>query len=439
MHPILLVILYVAIVLVPLTIAQLFNFSPRSIQDELATGLGLTALAILLIEFVLSGRFRTISGRVGMDVTMRFHQLLARTAAALLLVHPFLYQTGITFPAPWDVTRELTLGLDIWSMFSGLLAWIFTFVLVLFAVFRDKIGYTYETWRQWHGIGALVIIILSLHHAIAAGRYSSQNTLIWFWGALFTTSLLSLAWVYFVRPYRQLRAPYSVKSVNRIALKTWELVIAPSGQHRFDFQAGQFVWLNIGNSPFQLYENPFSISTAPAQGPEIGFVIKELGDFTNSIGDVKVGCVAYIDGPHGNLTLVGREGRGIALIAGGVGIAPLIGILRQLAADRDPRPILLIYGNRTREQIAYAQELEELTGILNLKVELVLSEPPLEWSGRMGITDAGLITGMFSFDGAPEWLYLLCGPPDMVESVEAVLVECGVPLSQVISERFNYD
>lgn len=63
------------------------------------------AFAILLIEFVLSGRFQLISDNMGMDVTMRLHQLLARTALVFVLVHPFLYQTPFNPPLPWDVAR----------------------------------------------------------------------------------------------------------------------------------------------------------------------------------------------------------------------------------------------------------------------------------------------------------------------------------------------
>tara|TARA_R110002110_G_scaffold181039_1_gene387165 strand:+ start:472 stop:651 length:180 start_codon:yes stop_codon:yes gene_type:complete len=58
---------------------------------------------------------------------------------------------------------------------------------------------------------------------------------------------------------------------------------------------------------FSLHENPFSISSAPAEGKQLQFVIKELGDFTNNVGQISVGTKAYIDGPHGNLTVLGRE------------------------------------------------------------------------------------------------------------------------------------
>lgn len=81
---------YVALALTPLVLAALQGLAPRGTLDELATGAGLVALAILLVEFVLSGRFRPVMQPFGMDVTMRFHQLMARTILVFVLVHPIL-------------------------------------------------------------------------------------------------------------------------------------------------------------------------------------------------------------------------------------------------------------------------------------------------------------------------------------------------------------
>jgi predicted ferric reductase len=58
------------------------------------------------------------------------------------------------------------------------------------------------------------------------------------------------------------------------------------------------VRLNLHNSPFSLTEHPFSISSAPADQPDLAFTVKQNGDFTNRIGDVAVGTRPWIDGPY---------------------------------------------------------------------------------------------------------------------------------------------
>ncbi|MGF1594614.1 MAG: ferric reductase-like transmembrane domain-containing protein [Kiloniellaceae bacterium] len=428
--------------LLPLALAWAGARPPRSLWDELATGAGMLAFAIILVEFVLSGRFRRVSGKIGMDVTMRAHQLLARSALVLALVHPFLYTTGFNPPLPWDGSRQATLGGDVASLATGVLAWVLLPAFVLIAIGRDRVGYSYETWRWMHGLGALLIAGLLLHHALAAGRYSGDPLLAVVWVALFAVALLSLVQVYLVKPLLQRRRPWTVAGVRPVALKTWELTLQPEGHKGLDYAAGQFVWLNVGNSPFSLRENPFSISSAPGGGANLQFIIKELGDFTRGIGAIAPGTRAYVDGPHGTLVAADDGATGIALIAGGVGVAPLLGILRQLHHDADPRPTVLVYGNRVAEQIACREELEALARDHGTRVVHALSEPPAGWTGAVGMVDDALIREVFAAADAPDaadWLYVLCGPPAMMEGVEDCLIDLGVPARRILSERFSYD
>jgi len=80
-----------------------------------------------------------------------------------------------------------------------------------------------------------------------------------------------------------------------------------------------------------------------------------------------------------------------------------------------------------------------LKTILNLKVEHVLSEPPDGWLGRVGQVDPACIRSIFSFDDVRDWVFVLCGPPGMIKSIERTLHEGGVPRNHLISERFTYD
>ena len=233
-----------------------------------------------------------------------------------------------------------------------------------------------------HGVGALLIATFVLHHTLNAGRYSQDPILAGIWLVMFAIAVASLIYVYLVNPLIKRKRVWSVASVKPLALKTWELSLKPENHAGLKFDAGQFAWLNIGHSAFSMNENPFSISSAPSAGDGIEFVIKELGDFTGGIGRVEPGTKVYVDGPHGNLTVSGRGGEtGIALIAGGVGIAPLLGILRQLHLEKDNRPTVLVYGNRIEDQIVYRDELESIAKDHGTKVTLVVSEPSSTWSG----------------------------------------------------------
>jgi len=437
--PAVLLTAYLLIVLAPLALAYIQGLPRRNFSDELSSALALVAFAMLLMEFVLSGRFESVSGSTGIDLTMRFHQLIARSLTAFLLIHPFLYVTPLKHPLPWDTTGQLTLGLSSVSLVTGLLGWVLLASLVLFAIFRDQLPFRYETWRLSHGLGAALIAAMGTHHAIDAGRYSGHPILTAFWLGMLGLAVSALLYVYVITPLRQLRHPYRVVSVKKVALKTWDLNIEPKSGVAIEFAAGQFVWLTLNRSPFAVTEHPFSISSCPAGRPSIGFTIKEAGDFTNNIGSIPVGARAYIDGPHGSLTLAGRSGIGIAFIAGGVGLAPIMSILRQLRAENDSRPLKLIYGNRLVEQIMYQSELEEMKDILGVEIHHILSEPPADWTGAVGQLDEAVLQRYLCFEGHAHWLYVVCGPAAMIDDVENSLEGIGVPLGKIISEKFSYD
>ena len=435
-----LIALYFSLLVLPVVAAWLQGLPPRKWQDDLSSGLAMCAFAGILAEFVLSGRFRVISSHLGIDTTMRVHQLMARTLTVLVLIHPMLYVTrGPAYPMPWDTTRQLSLDLSLIAVLTGLVAWVALLALVLSGIFRNKQGGSYETWRASHGLGAAIVALFGTLHTLEAGRYSEHPFLRWFWLAMLTVALLALVWIYLLKPLWQTRHPYAVRSVRKIGDRTWELAIAPVRGEALAFDAGQFVWLNVGHSPFSLHENPFSIASAPSTRDQLSFVIKEVGDFTRSLGNLTPGTPAFVDGPHGNMTLGGRAAAGIALYAGGVGIAPILSILRELRARGDRRPLVLLFGNRVEDQIVYPDELDAMTRDLDLKITHFLSEPPAGWTGETGMVDASALDKMFDGRDAGQWLHVICGPLPMIEMIEAALLDRGVPDGQILSERFYYD
>jgi len=423
--------LYVALSLAPLALAGLQPPPPRPWLAELSSGLAMAGFAILLAEFALSGRTRRITARVGMDLTMRFHQWMALAALAFLLLHPYLYTDYSQRPAGTGV--RLTPAATV----SGMLAWMLLLVLVGSAWFRRHLPLSYEAWRLTHGLGALLVAALGAHHVLDTGHYAQHAWLRGFWLAASVLAIAALGWAYLLKPL--LQSSWRVVAVAPEAERIWRVVLEPRRAREFAFQAGQFVWLKLHRAFGRITEHPFSIASAPGQLPRLQFLVKESGDFTDGIGRVAPGTRAYVDGPYGNFTLEGRDGRGIVLIAGGVGIAPLLSLARDLAATHDPRPLTLIYADRTERQLAARSELEALARAPGRTLHLVLAEPPPGWSGLRGQLDAANLRACLPRDDARAWLYFVCGPPAMIDAVELALARLGVPLRQIVSERFVYD
>ena len=437
LRPALLLGFYVALGLAPLALAALQGLPARNPWRELSSGLAMVGFAMMLLQFLLSGRFERVSGRTGIDVTMRFHQLIAWTILAFILVHPFLYAAPRLSPDPAAAWASLQRMFAAPGLRTGVVAWALTVLIVAMAAWRDRLPFRYEAWRLSHGLGAAAVALLAADHTLRAGTYAADPWLTAFWLVLTAIAIASLAYVYAIKPLRKRRAPYRVVANDRVADRMWQIVIEPQSGQGIDFAAGQFGWLNLGHSPFSLTEHPFSIATAPADGPRLGFVIKESGDFTDRIDKVPVGTAAYFDGPHGNFSLAGRTAQRIVFIAGGVGFAPILGILRELRREAWPHPIVVVYGNRVETQILCRDELETMRGALKLDLKLVLSEPPAGWTGPVGELTADVLRSCIGpVDG--ETLYFVCGPSAMMDAVEGTLAGFGVPGRRIVAERFKF-
>jgi NAD(P)H-flavin reductase len=257
---------------------------------------------------------------------------------------------------------------------------------------------------------------------------------------LLTIAGATMVHVYLISPIRKLFCPFRVISSKQIAERTWELAFARADGRPFEFEAGQFIWISLRKGPFTLAENPFSIASAPSNATRVELVIKEVGDFSRSLGGVEAGQPAWVDGPHGSLKLPGPEVPGIGLIAGGVGIVPLLSILREMQATGDSRPVVLLYGNRLDSQIVYREELERMAGAEQVFISHVLSEPPADWEGLRGMIEPDAIAAAFgAHEGARDWTYLMCGPPGMLDVAEEALIARGVDPRRILSERFVYD
>ena len=102
---------------------------------------------------------------------------------------------------------------------------------------------------------------------------------------------------------------------------------------------GQFGWLTVWGSPFKITGHPFSFSSsAAATDGRVEMTIRNLGDFTSEIPKVPVGQRVYLDGPYGAFT-IGNPADMHVLIAGGVGVTPMMSMIRTLADHGDKRPV----------------------------------------------------------------------------------------------------
>jgi len=120
---------------------------------------------------------------------------------------------------------------------------------------------------------------------------------------------------------------------------------------KLNAKPGQFVMAGIPSKG----EKPFSISMKNERS--FGITIKRVGDFTNTLFNLKVGDLLSIRGPYG--THFTEQGKKALIIAGGVGMAPLLFLLEELL--RDNHDVTVINGARTKEELLFVKRIEELS------------------------------------------------------------------------------
>ena len=440
-------LIYLGLILAPLGISIHLDLPGRPSLDQVSTNLGMLAFNIILLEFWSTGRIKIISRLLGIDWVLQVHQLFARTAVLLLVAHPFMYSLpGRPAYSPGPA-NESYLGLSSNSLISGLVALIVLGIMVGLAITRNKSESKYETWRATHAIMAIAVALLGFHHTVHAGRFAQEYTMHLYWQIALSLALLSVAWVYLARPLIQSIHAYQVISIKETSHRIWELVIQHQRNKIASYKAGQFVWLKLGSTT-PLYENPFSIaSCSDDQSSQMKFLIKEVGDFTHQVTELKVGDKIYVDGPYGNFghEIFSNNSNEIVLIAGGVGIAPILSLLKQITQSNDPqllnKNIVLIYGNRIREQIVNVDQMVDVSSLKSFELVHVITEPDTSWHGLTGVLDKVSLEKILTSSNIKinTAQYFVCGPAVMIDSVENALADLGVSLGQIDSEKFQYD
>jgi predicted ferric reductase len=427
------VILYLLFILAPLFALLTGAIPPaRDFWTEFSVAIGYAGLAMMGLQFGLTARFRYVTQPWGEDVIYHFHRQISLIAVALVVAHPLilfavrpeLLALLNSIQAPW---RARFAALSTYSLIA----------LVVMALWRAKLNIRYEVWHLTHIVLALLAVTAGILHMIGWGFYlvDPWKRALWIGLTIFWIGLL--LYVRIVKPLFMLRRPYRVAEVRKERGDTLTLVMQPDGHPGFRFSPGQFGWLTLWGSPFKITGHPFSFSSsAAAADGRVEMSIRNLGDFTSEIYKVPVGQRVYIDGPYGAFT-IGNPADMHVLIAGGVGVTPMMSMIRTLADQGDTRPVILLYGSKDWKSITFRDELEALKARLNLTVVHVLANPPAGWTGEQGFINAE----MFKRHLPPPYAdheYFICGPNVMMDAIEAALGEMNVPMSKYHSERYSF-
>lgn len=213
----------------------------------------------------------------------------------------------------------------------------------------------------------------------------------------------------------------------------------------FKYASGQFVTL-VFQIDGKEYKRSYSLSSSPFLEDYPSFCVKALenGKISNHIlQNVKVGDFLKIEGPLGNLKVVpSGTARKTMFFAAGSGITPMISIIKTILTKENTSQVVLIFGNRTENDIIFKKELESLCEKFydRFIVEHVLSAPSELFVGRKGRINEGLAVQYikkFYAQNVNNTEFYLCGPVGMMEEVLKGLDLLNVNKNKIFKENFH--
>ena len=392
----------------------------------------LWALALMLLQPILAIRLRFLDRIFGLDRLLLGHRLAGIAALTLASLHPMLmYVSGLKKLGPMDSGQ--------WPEAIGAFSICGLWFLVVSSLWRKFLAITYDQWLKLHKFMAPVVV-LALTHMFIIESAMRKGWILGFWVVILTLwgSILLTEKLLF-RPRRALNEAFVVASAGAAAENIWRIDLKPaSDQNIFKFNPGQFAFLSFNNAEPGPEEHPFTIASAPAQTGALQFLIKAAGDWTAQLNSVRAGDKVRVSGPFGVFSPWRHQTSRLILIAGGIGITPMLSILRQLREEKSSLAVKLIW---TFQRSVGAPCLDEIAGMRQ-------AIPAFEFVKIVTREASGDAAACARFDKQalakliPEYqpgsLILLCGPTQMMRETRSGLAAIGYPNSAILSEEFSF-
>ena len=236
----------------------------------------------------------------------------------------------------------------------------------------------------------------------------------------------------------QLRVVQIVRETPTI--QTFRLADPAADRLPFDFLPGQFLQVEVEPEEGKTARRSYTIASSPTQRAYVELTVKreEQGVVSRYLHDmVAAGDLLKVSGPFGAFTFTGTDAESIVLIAGGVGITPMMSVLRYLTDTAWRGEIFFLYGARSTEEFLFREEIERLERRFpNLHVIAAMQRAPgTVWLGPEGTITKEMITAAVP-DIVSRRIHL-CGPPGMMGAMRTELAELGVPEAQLHTEAFG--
>lgn len=383
---------------------------------------GLVGMALFSCVIILSARLKFLERFFkGLNQSYVVHHKFGVYAFILLLAHPvllaiiFLSQSFKSFFIFFLPNSDLAQNMGI----AGLLVMATALIITLYLKIK------YQVWKFTHKFLGLAYIFALFHIFLIGADVTENNILTIYFTILGTCAVLAYSYrVLFPKLFVK-RYNYNIKNIQLFADQTWELEFEPAGK-AMKFSAGQFAFLQIISNAVTKEWHPFTMSSSPTENLKFG--IKELGDWSKNLGQVKAGDRAKVEGPFGVFNFR-KYSHNQIWIAGGIGVTPFLSWMRDFSQNDKDYQIDFYYSAKNDQLFAFKAELEKIAQKFpNIKMHF--------WS-----TDKqGFLTAEKIKELNPNALsadIFVCGPAGMMAAFKKQFADLGAKKSQIHTEDFQ--
>ncbi len=437
---------------------------------DLTSYAGLAATGLLtfnlLLGLLLSTRYNPVASWPHRRLPLYdLHNWTGYIALAVVLLHPVLLLPSATAKFGW-----LDIALPFWAPDQPIINTIGAFAtyalifVVVTSYFRTRIGI--RTWKKLHYVAYAVTVALFVHSVLTNPNLDANPIDFTDGGKVFieactVLALAAITWrvLYGVRHAALREAALAAPAgtfmdqpttwagkllVARIfqetpTVKTFRMVSADRRRLPFTFKPGQFLSLSLPIDGKEV-RRTYTVSSPPTRTSYVEITVKREVEGTASHylhDQAREGDLIEVRALSGSFTFTGDESRGVVLIGGGVGITPMMSVLRHLTDAAWQHDVWMVFAVRTPHDIIYGKELaylQERHPNFHLQV-LVEDAAGTDWQGLTGRVTAERLSGFIP--NLPSYRVYLCGPAPMMDAVHSMLESLGVPRAQVLTELFT--
>jgi len=204
----------------------------------------------------------------------------------------------------------------------------------------------------------------------------------------------------------------------------------------FGFVAGQFLPIRV-KTDGRDHVRCYSISSAPETTGYLEISVKRQGLVSDLLhATLRPGTLLSAKAPAGSFVYPAGDDRPLILVAGGIGITPVLSMLRHAVAAEPTRRATLLYSAKTETDFAFREELAVIAARhSHVRVVLAASRGAASSDVYPGRIDEALLRATVA--DLPHAVALMCGPQQMIDGIRGTLITLGMPADQVRSELFE--